>query len=59
LRLDEQGDNFRRVGLHARLDPGHHLLDLSRSQAVLEIQAQRGEDLIRCELNGDTNGQNC
>ena len=39
------------LGSHGRLDPGHHLLDLVRSQAVLEMEAQRGQHLIRCELN--------
>src|SRR6185312_11286197 len=51
LGLDEEGDDLRVRLPYFALDIDHGVLYLGRAQVILEVETERGNDLIRGELH--------
>ena len=51
FRLDKDAGHFRELGFDAALDIGDRLLDLLGRNRVVEIEAERCQDLFRSEMH--------
>src|ERR1043166_8767641 len=53
LRLDENAGDFGELGLDRALDVGDGGLDLGGGDRVVEIEAERDQDLARSKMHGE------